>query len=262
MKWNAAEFWGSEKRAEGYAKRDFLVEPEKVIIERFKDRWGGWRLLDIGVGGGRTTSHFAPLVKEYVGTDFAPIMIDYCKKRFGGQFLNTRYLVQDVRSMVVLDDDYFDFVMFSYNGLSELQHEDMPTALAEIRRVMKPSGYFFFSQHNILWANNIFALKFLKRPDHLLRSIYRTLRFRSINANYKEITSRDYAELHDYPFDFKKLTYYTSPMEQVRQLKQAGFEETEIFLNSSGEKWCGDLEDAKEEPFLHYLCRVKLVECP
>lgn len=258
MKWDAAGFWGSEKRARGYAKRDFLCPPEKLIIERFKDQWRDWRLLDLGVGGGRTTLHFAPLVKEYVGTDFAPTMIQVCEKRFEGCFKNARFIIQDVQSAQALEDNHFDFAMFSYNGLGELQHEDIRLALGEIRRVLKPNAYFFFSQHNILWVHTIFKPKFSKRPDRLLKSMYRTLKFRSINPSYRSMMFRDYAEFHDYPYDFKKLAYYVSPSEQIRQLEQVGYGQIEVFLNSSAKSWHGDIEAVKREPFLHYLCQRKL----
>ena len=39
-------------------------------------------MLDIGVGGGRTTYYFKDLVKKYKGIDIAPKFIESCKNKF------------------------------------------------------------------------------------------------------------------------------------------------------------------------------------
>ena len=38
-------------------------------------------MLDIGVGTGRTTMHFAGLVKEYVGVDYSSALIQACPEK-------------------------------------------------------------------------------------------------------------------------------------------------------------------------------------
>jgi ubiquinone/menaquinone biosynthesis C-methylase UbiE len=53
------------------------------------------RLLDVGVGAGRTARQFAELSYEYVGTDFSSAMVETCRARFP-QF---RFEVGDVRDL-------------------------------------------------------------------------------------------------------------------------------------------------------------------
>jgi ubiquinone/menaquinone biosynthesis C-methylase UbiE len=62
-------------------------------------------MLDIGVGGGRTTKYFFPLAKEYVGIDYSPEMIQACKKKFP----ELRFEVADVRNLSLFGDGHFDF---------------------------------------------------------------------------------------------------------------------------------------------------------
>lgn len=252
MSWDSASFWADTARAEGYARRSFLCKAEEAILERFRDDWPRWSMLDLGVGGGRTTEHFAPVVGRYVGSDFAPAMLEACRKRFP----QYEFRLDDVRSMPQVGDASFDFLAFSYNGLSELAHEDMPSALAEIRRVLKRGGRFFFSQHNIYWASRIFGMRWSKNPRRLLQSIYRAWKFRRINERWFDVTERPYASLRDYAHDFTKVTYWIAPPEQVRQLEAAGFRDVEILRNSTGERTSGSREEVAAEPYLHYLART------
>jgi ubiquinone/menaquinone biosynthesis C-methylase UbiE len=50
--------------------------------------------------------------------------------------------------MPAFENETFDFVMFSFNGLDYLSHSDRLLALGEIRRVLKPAGLLLFSSHN------------------------------------------------------------------------------------------------------------------
>src|ERR1041384_197595 len=121
-------FWSDRNRADNYAKRSYLFKPEKNVIERFKDRWKSWSFLDLGVGAGRTTEHFAQLMGRYVGSDFSPAMVDVCRSRFP-QF----DIIADDARAISFPDGQFDFVAFSYNGISEIPENEIPKALAVIK---------------------------------------------------------------------------------------------------------------------------------
>jgi len=59
-----------------------LQKPEKTILNELKSKLTNMKMLDIGVGAGRTTIHFANLTKEYVGIDISENMINECSKKF------------------------------------------------------------------------------------------------------------------------------------------------------------------------------------
>src|SRR5467141_4029943 len=82
-----------------YAKWEHLFKPEEIILEKLRKQFRTMRMLDIGIGGGRTTAHFAKLTKEYIGIDFDDNMIQACKKRFSDNFKNISFVNCDARSM-------------------------------------------------------------------------------------------------------------------------------------------------------------------
>ena len=114
--------------------------PELSILEELRTELPNFRMLDIGVGAGRTTKHFAGLVKEYVGVDYSITMIKACREKFP----QYRLEVADARNLSLFDDAYFDFVLFSFNGIDAVEHQDRLAILREIRRVLRKGGYFCF----------------------------------------------------------------------------------------------------------------------
>ena len=58
-----------------------LQPPERQTILRImRPRLSAMRMLDVGVGGGRTTVHFADLVQEYAGVDYSEINDSECRE--------------------------------------------------------------------------------------------------------------------------------------------------------------------------------------
>src|SRR2546430_7085903 len=84
------------------------------------DRLAYMRMLDIGVGRGRTTAHFGSLVKEYTGIDYSPRMIEACRQQFRYAKVPFRFEVGDARDLHVFGDGVFDFILFSFNGLDAM----------------------------------------------------------------------------------------------------------------------------------------------
>src|SRR5262249_26286414 len=65
-----------------YAGRTFLLDAERSILGDYAEELRGKAILDLGVGCGRTTEYLLPLSRDYVGLDYAPAMIEYCRWRF------------------------------------------------------------------------------------------------------------------------------------------------------------------------------------
>ena len=240
-----------------YASRDELQPPEASIMSQLRDQLPKWRMLDLGVGGGRTTAHFAPLVRHYVGVDYAQKMIAACRSRFP-EFAEA-FHVGDVRSMPNFSDGSFDFILFSFNGLDYIPHEDRLRALREIRRVGAPGGRFCFSSHNLnTRLETTLGLPFTWHPLKLANRIVRYLRFQwlMIAFRYKRRTA-SHAVVNDGAHYFKSRTYYIKPDAQIGQLTQSGFTDIRVFSLADGSEItdAGALRDSTEG-WLYYLCRI------
>lgn len=105
----------------------------------------GMRVLDLGVGTGRTTSHLAPRASRYVGVDYSDRMIERCRN----QYPHFSFLCANAAAMPMFEGGTFDFVLFSFNGLGTLATDSARHAcLSECARVLRPGGIFMFSLHN------------------------------------------------------------------------------------------------------------------
>ena len=165
--------YAREDVAREYASADNLIGPEHAILEQLRPRLADSRMLDVGVGGGRTTPHFAPLVREYVGIDFSPAMIEACRQRFPhGPGGSISFQIADAQALTGFPDESFDFVLFSLNGLDVVgEHEDRLRALREIHRVCRTGGVFCFCSSNFAWAESFYSMRGIGREFvALLRS--------------------------------------------------------------------------------------------
>ena len=121
-----------------------LQNPEVMILVEHRESIVGKHILDIGCGSGRTTAILKNLSSGYIGIDYSVTMIESCRERFN----DVSFAVSDVRKMSEFRDEEFDFIMFSFNGLDSINHDDRLKGLREIRRVLKQNGLFVFSSHN------------------------------------------------------------------------------------------------------------------
>ena len=103
-----------------YATRDALQAAEEAVVRELAPRLSTMDLLDVGVGGGRTTHHLASRVRRYVGVDYAPEMIAACRKRFDDPAIEL--LVADARSLP-FPEASFDAVLFSHCGIDYVEHD-------------------------------------------------------------------------------------------------------------------------------------------
>jgi ubiquinone/menaquinone biosynthesis C-methylase UbiE len=126
-----------------YASLDYLSPCEQALFEEFLKP--GDAILDLGVGGGRTTPYLSRLASRYVGVDYAPNMVAACREKFP----QLEFLVADATNLALLADADFDSVVMAFNGIDALvPSEARLRCLAEIHRVLKNGGIFIFSSHN------------------------------------------------------------------------------------------------------------------
>jgi len=241
-----------------YSHRSALQGPERAIVNRLGKWLAGRRMLDIGVGGGRTTLHFAPLVATYVGIDYSPPMITACKARIGNEMDNITFAVGDVRDLSSFNTGAFDFVLFSYNGLDYIGHDDRLRAFSELHRVCAPSGFVCFSSHNLGFVPELFRLG-PHRPANAYRRARRRLLLmvlRLRNRPRRLLAQDRYAIVHRPPDEFGAMVYYVRPSEQLTQLDRAGLAAVDVYGLDGRRIALAKVDDARDQ-WLYYLATPK-----
>lgn len=126
-----------------YAALDYLTPCERLLFETYIPK--GSAILDVGVGGGRTTSFLANLASRYVGADYAGPMVDACRIKFP----QLEFVVADAADLSMFPDASFDVAVFAFNGIDYVLPDDRrQSCLQHIHRVLKPGGCTIFSSHN------------------------------------------------------------------------------------------------------------------
>ncbi|VAW92812.1 hypothetical protein MNBD_GAMMA23-375 [hydrothermal vent metagenome] len=244
-----------------------LVPQERNILVKFKERWGKTRMLDIGVGTGRTSFTFSAIVNDYTGIDYSHEMIKKCKTVIE-ENESVRFDLQDATDLSQYIDNKFDFILFSMNGLCSVGHDDRVKILSEVYKVISDDGFFFFSTHSLHTFPNHFPFKiklpkFNKRqPLHWAYQWWKLLlrRFR-IQRLYKgvdtnEICGKPWAILATGDHDFKIQIYHIKPDYQVKQLEDSGFEVVSVYDERGNER--DPLKENINE-YMYFLCKKNKV---
>ena len=259
--------WNRRSNVRIYVRADHLEPPERTVLELLRPQLGGMRMLDVGVGAGRTSLHFAPLVADYVGVDYAPRAVEAGRERFAEHDPPVRFELGDARDLSGFEDASFDFVLFSVNGLDTLDDEGRRRALAELARVSRPGGVLFFSSHNLSAIDSAISLRGLvhemwsnRRPARRIPAIAKRLPSRMLqrvgNPSPRALLERDWAIVSKrWPPWAPATIYQAKPTEVRRQLDAVGFDlERMILPDGEGIAY----EDALELPeplWLNYLAR-------
>ncbi|MBW4488571.1 MAG: class I SAM-dependent methyltransferase [Trichocoleus desertorum ATA4-8-CV12] len=241
-----------------YAQLKLLQPAEEAILELFRDRWSNMKMLDIGVGGGRTTQHFAPRVADYVGIDYSAEMVAACQKRFATTSPAPRVEVGDARDLSRFPDNSFDFILFSFNGIDFVSHSDRLKVFQEIRRVGKPGGYFFFSSHNLQGLEREFDfrkhLSLNPITTYVNLVMFGILRFINRSFTLAQLKITTHAIVRDESHNFRLKTYYIRPEAQLKQL-ETNFSDVKVYSWKTGLKLTTVEElHTNSDMWLYYLC--------
>lgn len=244
-----------------YATRSGLHPAEDAIIARYRRDIAGRRILDIGVGGGRTTPFLLELSADYIGVDYSREMIDRCRARFRG----TCFQVADARDLSCFTDCSFDFVLFSHSGIDAVDHEGRLAVLREARRVLSTGGLFVFSSHNRRfpipkpWNPGRLAMNPLRKPlafgmrlaSYPVGMVNYVRHARSAEAN------DDYCVSVDSAHRYSLVHYRIAAGAQKRQLERAGFGDICVFDSDGRRLAWSEAERSQVDPSLQYVCRRK-----
>jgi SAM-dependent methyltransferase len=129
--------------AQYYAGLNYLTPCERLLFETYLQP--GIAILDLGVGGGRTTAFLSAIASRYVGIDYAPEMIAACRKNFP----QLEFETANAADLSSFASSSFDGAVMAFNGIDYVIPDvSRFRALREIRRVLKPGGILIFSSHN------------------------------------------------------------------------------------------------------------------
>lgn len=251
----------SNNIVEYYKKLSQLQLAEQTLITLLKDRLSTFKMLDMGIGGGRTTQYFAPLVKEYIGIDYSAEMIMACQQRLINLSNSILLEVCDARNMHQFTNDSFDFILFSFNGIDYVNHQDRLKIIAEIKRVGKPGCYVLFSSHNLQSMARQFNYKthisFNPFTSYINLVMFGFLKLFNPGVTFQHLQTTDYLILRDESHNFRLQTYYIRPEAQIKQLEES-FDRIEIYSWKTGKKIVDKNDSAlNSDLWLYYLCRVK-----
>ena len=233
-----------------YQNTDLLFKTEEVLFEKLSAMIKKSKMLDIGIGGGRTTKYLLPISRDYTGVDYVPQFAEETAKKYP----NANIMCSDATNLKEFEAETFDFVLFSYNGIDALSNEQRGLVFKEIFRVLKKSGIFMFSSHNreyhyfnkLPWRRKIeYDMQFLK---FFLYCLYHLPKHYKMKKH--EIFTDEYAIVNDGDHRYSLLAYYISIDKQAKQLTEFGFSEIEAF-DMKGNLVKSDTTS----PWIYYLAR-------
>lgn len=117
------------------ARQDERAEALAATVHTFVIPRGDERALDVGTGAGALALALAPLVREVVGVDRVPELLEHARER-AVPFENVTF-VEGEATRLPFDDFSFDLV----GTLRTLHHVPRPElVVAEMTRVARPGG--------------------------------------------------------------------------------------------------------------------------
>ena len=131
-------------------------------------------ILDIACGPGNSTQPLLRENTEVFGCDIDPMMINEAKKQATDKNLAISFSVAEAEHLPY-EDNYFDAVTVG----TAFHWFVNKTALAEIKRVLKPNGLFF-----AFWT---LTTKDVRREDELLSAVFRSYNWPRVPQELRDL---------------------------------------------------------------------------
>lgn len=250
----AKNVYGVESIVEKYADFDFLFKPEALVFEKFKGLLADAAVLDIGVGGGRTSKSLIPISKAYLGIDVSQAMVDVCANRFNHNDNASFVCVDAMEIAQKFGLETFDFVLFSFNGIDCIDFQNRKNALDAVFAVLKKEGYFFFSTHNI---KSLSRLTRLSLGKNVFKWPERYRKFKKLNRLYPDLvekTTKEWTSIKDGAEDFLLEVVYVNLESEKRRLENIGFKNIVPFCFETGKQI--EMKELKDysDFWVYFLC--------
>jgi 2-polyprenyl-3-methyl-5-hydroxy-6-metoxy-1,4-benzoquinol methylase len=131
--WNDAAASYAEEQ-----ERSAFAEANRSIVKTRFEKLCGEKVLDLGCGYGSYTNYFRSIGGCATGVDGASSMVGLAKDKYP----ESAFEVVNITEKLPFDDDSFDIV-FCNQVLMDIEHVER--VLADVARVLKPGGIFYFS---------------------------------------------------------------------------------------------------------------------
>jgi SAM-dependent methyltransferase len=119
---------------------------ERTIFPRIDQYLPVKVALEIAPGFGRWTEFLRSHCERLIAVDLNSNCIEMCKKRFAGD-AGLSFYVNDGRSLPAVADSSVDFA-FSFDSLVHVEEDVIDAYLAELARVLTPTGIAFIHHSN------------------------------------------------------------------------------------------------------------------
>lgn len=265
--------WGAPDVVAQFWTDGFTDQGEQLAFAALDATYTSGRVLDLGVGGGRTTALLQPGSAHYVGVDSSAAMVALARSRHPDadiRYADARQLGADY------PDDGFDLVVFSFNGIDAVDHPGHAAVLAETYRVLRPGGIALFSTLNIEGPSfderpwRLPAAAGIGRGKQVARRVLLPLRA-ARHPRTQLLSVRNYARTSRLSCDgdgwslcpmraheFRFLVHFATIGATITMARDAGLEVQRIWTSSGDELNPGTEHSTAD--YFHYLTRKPLTE--
>jgi SAM-dependent methyltransferase len=156
-------------RAAAYVESAVHAAGEDLeALKRFAGAKRFKRVLDLGCGGGHVSFALAPLVGEVVAYDLSEAMLAAVAREAEARGIANLSLRAGKAEALPFEDAAFDFAATRY---SAHHWQDVPAALAEVHRVLKPGAPLMVmdavAPENVLCDTFLQTIEMLRDPSHV-----------------------------------------------------------------------------------------------
>jgi SAM-dependent methyltransferase len=241
---------------DGIAKvytREPIQIAEMMIALKYSADFFGKRVLDLGVGTGRTTRLLLPFCAEYVGIDLSDVMLKVARR----QFPTAQLSVLDIREIGTFGPSRFDFVLGPHCILDAVSHSERVKMLADLHTIVAPGGLLVFSSHNRRYRRAGLGpqFEFSRNPVTQLGLAFEFVGniFRRQRTKQFQVFEKEYAIINDRGCKWRSLHYYIDRATEQRQLAQAGFDLLSVYDEPG--RVLGPNDDDSANAMLYYVAR-------
>jgi SAM-dependent methyltransferase len=241
----------------------FTDPGERAAFDHVRELVRGKPILDIGVGTGRTVPLLTPLTTDYRGIDYLPAMVEATHRRYP----DVRVDVGDARSLTGCPEGHFGLVTFSFNGIDAVSATDRRLVFRAVRRVLAPSGLFFFSTLNLdgptyrerPWRIRVWPTR---NPARFAWRLARSIALAPLDmVNWMKIREMGergpgYAVAPLSAHHYGVIAHYTTLARQLDELAEEGFERDAVTFESKRGARVSAGDDTSAADWFHLVARL------